>query len=435
MRLPLREVPDGCRNSPPPDGRVLRGAARVAHARGRCCSGRLPARAARSGPRPLPGAGREPAQAGGCDRRAEPGRLHRLHAAARRVPHLLRRPPSRRHAPRQIQQPWPGAELDPALGPAAVRHAAARRRRGRHVPGRARRVGHRHPRRPRLRAHHCGDAGRRAPPDPGGDRRRGRSRPLPGRDLQLAALGKPTRIPAGPAFGRSSRLLCYALMAFLVAIAFFPAISVPLSQHAGSLAIFLVFLCVLLVGLSLLQSASARHGIPFVLLLIVWSSSSGPCSMPATCIASPWSIGPRTSRLSPRSAIASWSGSARARTGTYSRASPIPSISSRPRPAASMRRSSRPRFSPASRISARASPSTSSPSAACPAAASAPPCSQPSPRRRRRTRRGSPASSISLPSPRQGPWRSGSTGCSTAISLPRSWRARCLPTSPSTSCP
>jgi hypothetical protein len=54
-------------------------------------------------------------------------------------------------------------------------------------------------------------------------------------------------------------------------MAFFPAVSVPLSQHAGSLAIFLVFLCLLLVGLSLLQGASARHGIPFVLLVIVWS--------------------------------------------------------------------------------------------------------------------------------------------------------------------
>ena len=83
--------------------------------------------------------------------------------------------------------------------------------------------------------------------------------------------GSPPASPASTAFGRPWRVLCYALTAFLVAMAFFPAISVPLSQHAGSLAIFLVFLCLLLVGLSLLQGASARHGIPFVLLLIVWS--------------------------------------------------------------------------------------------------------------------------------------------------------------------
>ncbi len=84
--------------------------------------------------------------------------------------------------------------------------------------------------------------------------------------------GSPPASPPSTAFGRPWRVLCYALTAFLVAMAFFPAISVPLSQHAGSLAIFLVFLCLLLVGLSLLQGASARHGIPFVLLLIVWSS-------------------------------------------------------------------------------------------------------------------------------------------------------------------
>jgi hypothetical protein len=79
------------------------------------------------------------------------------------------------------------------------------------------------------------------------------------------------RSPSRRAFGPVSQVLCYAVAAGLVATAFSPKVSVPLSQQAGSLAIFFVFLAVLLVALSLLQSASARHGIPYILLLVVWT--------------------------------------------------------------------------------------------------------------------------------------------------------------------
>ena len=80
----------------------------------------------------------------------------------------------------------------------------------------------------------------------------------------------------GPAARSSSiawpwRVLCYVLAAVMVAMAFFPAVSVNFSQQAGSLAILFIFLSVILIGLAVLQGASDRHGIPYVLLLILWS--------------------------------------------------------------------------------------------------------------------------------------------------------------------
>ncbi len=67
------------------------------------------------------------------------------------------------------------------------------------------------------------------------------------------------------------RMLCYVLATVMVAMAFFPGVSVTFSQQAGSLAILFVFVSVILIGLTLLQGVSDRHGIPYVLLLIVWS--------------------------------------------------------------------------------------------------------------------------------------------------------------------
>jgi hypothetical protein len=79
--------------------------------------------------------------------------------------------------------------------------------------------------------------------------------------------------PSATAFSRPWQLLCYAVAIFMIATAFVPSVSVPLAQQAGSLAIFLLFISVLMVVLSLLQSASDRHGIPYILLLVIWALS------------------------------------------------------------------------------------------------------------------------------------------------------------------
>lgn len=76
--------------------------------------------------------------------------------------------------------------------------------------------------------------------------------------------------PNSFAFGRPARLVWGVVAAGMTALAFFPQISVPFSQWLGSLAIFLVFICVLLVGLSLLQTCSNRHRFPWSMALLAW---------------------------------------------------------------------------------------------------------------------------------------------------------------------
>ena len=82
--------------------------------------------------------------------------------------------------------------------------------------------------------------------------------------------GATHRQPPGYAFHPFWQIIFLAVAAAMVGMALFPTISVPLSQGLGSLAIFLIFLCVLLVALSLLQSWSDRLGVPFVFLILLW---------------------------------------------------------------------------------------------------------------------------------------------------------------------
>ena len=61
-----------------------------------------------------------------------------------------------------------------------------------------------------------------------------------------------------------------AVAVAMIGSAFFARLSVPMSQPLGSVAIFLVFACVLVVILSLLQTWSDRQGIPWLLVLVIW---------------------------------------------------------------------------------------------------------------------------------------------------------------------
>lgn len=80
----------------------------------------------------------------------------------------------------------------------------------------------------------------------------------------------PEPSPRGFAFDRPVRLVWGVVTVGLVALAFFPQIAVPLSQWLGSLAIFLAFICILLIGLSLLQTWSLRHRFPWAMAILAW---------------------------------------------------------------------------------------------------------------------------------------------------------------------
>jgi hypothetical protein len=76
--------------------------------------------------------------------------------------------------------------------------------------------------------------------------------------------------PPSFAFGWAVQVIALAVAAAMVGTAFAPSVSVPISQWLGSVAIFLLFLCVLLVALSVLQSWSDRSGIPWIFVLLAW---------------------------------------------------------------------------------------------------------------------------------------------------------------------
>lgn len=76
--------------------------------------------------------------------------------------------------------------------------------------------------------------------------------------------------PRAFAFDRPARLVWAVVAIGMTALAFFPQLSVPFSQWLGSLAIFLIFISVLLVGLSLLQTWSNRHRFPWSMALLAW---------------------------------------------------------------------------------------------------------------------------------------------------------------------
>ena len=76
--------------------------------------------------------------------------------------------------------------------------------------------------------------------------------------------------PATFAFPPWQLALCLALAAGMVGLAFLPQLSVQVAQWLGSLAIFLLFLCLLLVALSALQSMSDWFGVPLIIALLVW---------------------------------------------------------------------------------------------------------------------------------------------------------------------
>ena len=80
----------------------------------------------------------------------------------------------------------------------------------------------------------------------------------------------PERSSRNFAFDRPARLVWGVVTIGMVGVAFFPQYSVPLSQWLGSLATFLIFICVLLVGLSLLQTWSDRHRFPWSMTLLAW---------------------------------------------------------------------------------------------------------------------------------------------------------------------
>jgi len=89
--------------------------------------------------------------------------------------------------------------------------------------------------------------------------------------LPLAEAWRPRRTADGPfAFGAAERVGWGAVALAAVGLAFAPAVSVPLAGALGALAGFLLFLCLLLVVLSLLQSWSDRLGVPWIMLLLVW---------------------------------------------------------------------------------------------------------------------------------------------------------------------
>lgn len=78
------------------------------------------------------------------------------------------------------------------------------------------------------------------------------------------------REPSAFAFSAPERIVWLAAALIMVCLALLPGASVPLSQAVGTLPAFLLFLCVLLVVLSGLQSWSDRMGVPFITLLVVW---------------------------------------------------------------------------------------------------------------------------------------------------------------------
>ena len=78
------------------------------------------------------------------------------------------------------------------------------------------------------------------------------------------------REPPAFAFGWAAQIVCLAVAIAMIGMAFFPQASIPVSQWLGSLAIFLLFLCVLLVALSVLQSWSDRQGVPWIFVLLAW---------------------------------------------------------------------------------------------------------------------------------------------------------------------
>jgi hypothetical protein len=78
------------------------------------------------------------------------------------------------------------------------------------------------------------------------------------------------REPPSLAFGWPVQIAALAVAIAMVGMAFVPWAAVSVSQWLGSLAIFLLFLCVLLVALSVLQSWSDRIGVPLIFALLAW---------------------------------------------------------------------------------------------------------------------------------------------------------------------
>ena len=62
------------------------------------------------------------------------------------------------------------------------------------------------------------------------------------------------REPSTFAFGWVVQIVALAVAIAMAGMAFAPLVAIPASQWLGSIAIFLMFLCVLLVALSVLQS-------------------------------------------------------------------------------------------------------------------------------------------------------------------------------------
>jgi len=78
------------------------------------------------------------------------------------------------------------------------------------------------------------------------------------------------REPSSYAFGWPVHIAAMAVAIAMAGMAFVPWAAVSVSQWLGSLAIFLLFLCVLLVALSVLQSWSDRIGVPLIFALLAW---------------------------------------------------------------------------------------------------------------------------------------------------------------------
>lgn len=84
------------------------------------------------------------------------------------------------------------------------------------------------------------------------------------------STGAPEEWPPAFAFPTPVMIASFATALAMISLAFFPRTSVPFSQWLGSLATFFLFLCVLVVTLSLLQSLTDRQGIPWIFLLLLW---------------------------------------------------------------------------------------------------------------------------------------------------------------------
>jgi hypothetical protein len=78
------------------------------------------------------------------------------------------------------------------------------------------------------------------------------------------------REPSTFAFGWPVQIVALAVAIAMAGMAFAPWAAIPVSQWLGSLAVFLLFLCVLLVALSVLQSWSDRIGVPLIFALLAW---------------------------------------------------------------------------------------------------------------------------------------------------------------------